>query len=116
MFYINIAYCSRGVGEVGATPILLSLDVNRWERWVKTPSIISDGVYWKPGQLSFKHTKKFPEIFFRLGAGAKIPKMAIFGVASKLLVKPNMAENCLGQSRKKYYITLAQYFVVLHRR
>ena len=36
-----------------------------------TPGIISDGVFWKPGQLSLKHTKQFPEIFFRLGAGAK---------------------------------------------
>ena len=83
----------------------------------ETPGIISDGVCWKPGQLSFKRNKQFPEILFCLGAGAKNTKNgAFFGVASKLLVKPKLAENSLGQSRKIYYITLTQYFVALHRR
>ena len=76
-----------------------------------TPGINSDGVFWKPGKLSLKHTKQFPEIFFRLGAGAK--NRRFFGVASKLREKPKMAENVLGQSRKIDYIKLPQYFVVL---
>ena len=79
--------------------------------------LISDGVCWKPRQLPFKHTKQFPEIFFRLGAAAKNTENDdFFGVASKLRVKPNMAESLLGQSQKNYYIKLAQYFVVLRRR
>ena len=77
------------------------------------PGLISDGVCWKPRQLPFKHTKQFPKIFFRLGAGAKNIKN---GVASKLRIKPKMAESLLGQSRKSYYIKLARYFVVLRRR
>ena len=58
----------------------------------------------------------FPKFSFVWAQELKIPKMAIFGVASKLRVKPKMAENVLGQSRKIYYIKLAQYFVVLQRR
>ena len=44
----------------------------------ETPGIISNSVFWKPGQLSFKHIKQFPEIFFRLGAGAKNTKNGDF--------------------------------------
>ena len=45
----------------------------------ETPDIISDGVCWKPGQFSFKHTKTFSKILFRLGTGAdnKKKKMEI---------------------------------------
>ena len=83
----------------------------------ETPGIISNGVFWKPGQLSFKHTKHYPEIFFRLGAGVKnTKKWRFFGVASKLRVKPKMAQNSLGQSRKIYFIKLTRYFVALLRR
>ena len=64
------------VGEVGATPKLLSLGIKKMGK--ETPGIISNGIFWKPGQLSFKYTKRFPEIFFRLGAGAKNIKMTIF--------------------------------------
>ena len=45
----------------------------------ETPDIISNGVCWKPGQFSFKHTKTFPKILFRLGTGASdTKKMEIF--------------------------------------
>ena len=44
----------------------------------ETPGIISYGDFWKPGQLSFKHTKQFPEILFCLGAGAKNTKNGDF--------------------------------------
>ena len=64
------------LGEVGATPKLLSLGIQNMGK--ETPGIISNGVFWKPGQLSFKHTKQFPEIFFRLGAGAKNTKNGDF--------------------------------------
>ena len=64
------------VGEVGATPKLLSLGIKRMGK--ETPGIIFDGVYWKPQQLSFKHTKQFSEIFIRLGAGAKNTKNGDF--------------------------------------
>ena len=59
-------YQYLSVGEVGATPKLLNLDIEKMGK--KNPGIISDGVCWKPGHLSFKHTKQFPESFFRLGA------------------------------------------------
>ena len=78
----------------------------------ETPGITSDGVCWKPSQLSFKYTKQFPEIFFPLRAGAKNNKNNYFSV----WVKPKMAENVMGQNRKNYYIKLAQNFVVLQRR
>ena len=52
-----------------ATPKLKSLDIKKMGK--ETPGIISDGVCCKPGQMFFKHTEQFPEIFFRLGAGAK---------------------------------------------
>ena len=64
------------LGEVGATPKLLSLDIKRMGKEI--PGLISDGVYLKPQQLSFKHTKQFPKIFFRLGAGAKNTKNGDF--------------------------------------
>ena len=32
----------------------------------ETPDIISNGVCWKPGQFSFKHTKTFSRILFHL--------------------------------------------------
>ena len=44
----------------------------------ETPDIISDGVCWKPGQFSFKHTKTFSKILFRLGTGTDNKKMEIF--------------------------------------
>ena len=66
------------VGEVGATPKLLSLGIKNMGK--ETPGIISNGVFWKPGQLSFKHTKQFPEILFGLGAGAKNTKNGDFSV------------------------------------
>ena len=45
----------------------------------ETLDIISNGVCWKPGQFSFKHTKIFPKILFRLGTGASDTKtMEIF--------------------------------------
>ena len=46
----------------------------------ETAGILSDGVCWKPGQLPFQNTKQFPENF----------KWRLFGVASKLRVKPKM--------------------------
>ena len=44
----------------------------------ETLDIISDGVCWKPGQFSFKHTKTFPKILFRLGTGASDTKTMEF--------------------------------------
>ena len=44
----------------------------------ETPDIISSGVCWKPGQCSFKHTKTFPIILFRLGTGASDTKNGDF--------------------------------------
>ena len=44
----------------------------------ETPDIISDGVCWKPGQFSFKHTKTFPKILFHLGTGASDTKNGHF--------------------------------------
>ena len=45
----------------------------------ETPDIISNGVCWKPGLFSFKHTKTFSKILFRLGTGASDKKkMEIF--------------------------------------
>ena len=67
---------SVNIGEVGATPKLLSLGIKKMGK--ETPGIISNDVFWKPGQLYFKHTKHFPEIFFRLGAGAKNTKNCDF--------------------------------------
>ena len=51
---------------------LFSLDIKMGK------DIISNGVCWKPGQFSFKHTKTFPKILFRLGTGASDTKMEIF--------------------------------------
>ena len=44
----------------------------------ETTDIISSGVRWKPGQFSFKHTKTFPKILFRLGTGASDTKIGDF--------------------------------------
>ena len=52
------------------------------KKWVETPDIISNGDCWKPGQFSFKHTKTFPKILFRLGTG----------IASKLRVRHSLRE------------------------
>ena len=57
------------LGEIGATPKLLSLDIKMMGKEIT--GLISDGVCWKPRHLPFKDTKQFPKIFFRLGAGAK---------------------------------------------
>ena len=43
-----------------------------------TSGIISDGGCWKPGQLFLSTQNNFPIISFRLGAGTKNTKMAIF--------------------------------------
>ena len=72
-------------GIVGAASKLLSLDLKRGK---ETPDTISNGVCWKLGQFSFKHTKTFPKILFRLGTGASdFKKWGFFGVASKLRVR-----------------------------
>ena len=64
---------------------LFSLDIKMGK---ETPDIISNSVCWKPGQFSFKHTKTFPKILFRLGTGASdTKKWRFFGVASKLRVR-----------------------------
>ena len=62
--------------EAGATPKLLSLGIKKMGK--ETSGIISDGVCWKHGQLSLKHTKQFPENLFYLGAGAKNTKNGDF--------------------------------------
>ena len=64
------------VGQVGATPKLLSLDIKSMGKEIH--GLISDGVRLKPRQLPLKHTKQFPKIFFRLGAGAKNTKTGDF--------------------------------------
>ena len=64
------------VGEVRATPKLLSLGIKRMGKEII--GLFSDGVCWKPRQLPFKHTNQFPKIFFRLGAGAKNTKNGDF--------------------------------------
>ena len=72
------------------------------------PGIISDGVFCKPGQLSLKHTKQFPEIFFRLGAGAKNTKNGdFFGVASKL-------RRSRSRKWRKMYWGKAERFIILN--
>ena len=42
----DVAMCHNNVGEVGATPKLLSLGINKMGK--ETPGIISNGVFWKP--------------------------------------------------------------------
>ena len=96
------------VGEVGATPKLLSLDIKRIGKEI--PGLISDGVCWKPRQLPFKHTKQFPKIFFRLGAGAKNTKKGDFRRCLEIAGKAENARKFIGAKPKIYYIKLAQYF------
>ena len=68
-------------------------------------------------QLSFTHTKQFPEIFCRLGTGAKnTKKIVIFRRCLKLAGKAENGGEFIGAKPKKYYIELTQYFVALHRR
>ena len=81
----------------------------------ETPGIISNGIFWKPGQLSFKYTKRFPEIFFRLGAGAKNTKKGDFRRCLEIAGKAENARKFIGAKPKIYYIKLAQYFLFLRR-
>ena len=64
-------------------------------------------------QLSLKHTKQFPEIFFRLAQELNIPKMAIFRRCLETAGKAENGGKVLGQCRRIYYIKLPQNFVVL---
>ena len=67
----------------------------------ETPGIISDGVCWKPGQLSFKQNKQFPEILFYLGAGAKnTKKMAIFRRCLEIAGKAETGGKFIGAKLK----------------
>ena len=90
---------TRNLGEVWATPKLLSLGIKKMGK--ETPGIISNGFFWKPGQLSIKHTKRFPEIFFRLGAEVEIPKMAIFRRCLEIAGKAENGGKFLGANPKK---------------
>ena len=54
-----------GLGEVGATPKLLSLDIKKMGK--RTPGIISVGVFWKPGQLSLKTHQTISRNFLSSG-------------------------------------------------
>ena len=89
------------IGKVGATPKLLSLGIKKMGK--ETPGIISNGVFWKPWQLSFKHIKQFPEIFFRLGAGAKNTKNDDFRRCLEIAGKAENGGKILGAKPKNLF-------------
>ena len=97
------------MGEVGATPKLLSLGIQKMGK--ETTGIISDGVCWKPGLLCdiltdclSNTTNNFAKFSFVWAQELKIPKMTIFRRCPEIAGKAETGGKFMGEKPKKLII------------